>query len=74
MNILQSHTSDKLLQFIFYSPKPERKEGTPYMQRRKISTGKNSSWNQSSEKMQKKGPHTKGRTGRYIEERRSVEE
>ena len=48
MNILKSHTSDKLLQLIFYSLKPERKEGTPYMQRRKTSTGKDPSWNQSS--------------------------
>ena len=54
MNILKSHTSDKLLQLIFYSLKPERKEGTPYMQRRKTSTGKDPSWNQSSGNFRKK--------------------
>ena len=54
MNILKSYTSDRLLQLIFYSQKLERKEGTPYMQRRKISTGKNHPWNQSSEKVEER--------------------
>ena len=40
MNILKSHASDKLLQLIFYSQKPKRKEGHPICREGKYQQGK----------------------------------